>query len=165
MEALFAVANATNGTNTTGCSDQPVELTVLYYLLASFNTVVLVMDIWQLARLMGISRETGLKYNGKRLFHWVLGASLLLRAFFFFVSPNLCLVRDYPWVYLYVWLNHATEVLFFFAFFLLLSFWTDLITSLKLVVFARFRSSLTHSLPGVRSFVVVSGFCVCVALS
>ncbi len=82
-------------------------------------------------RLMGISRETGLKYSGKRLFHWVLGGSLLGRAFFFFVSPSINLLPSFPWVYMYVWLNHTLEILFFFAFFLLLSFWSDLISSLK----------------------------------
>jgi hypothetical protein len=130
-EALSAIASLANVTNSSRCADQPVEIDVLYYLLGGFNVFVLLCDVWQLARLMGISRETGLKYNGKRLFHWVLGASLLLRAFFFFASPSLCLLPSYPWSSLYVWVNHTDEVLFFFAFFLLLSFWTDLITSLK----------------------------------
>ena len=88
----------------------------MMYVLGAFSTLALGLDMWQLVRLHQSSLETGLKYAAKRLFHWVLGASLFGRAFFFFVTPSVPDSR--PWLPLYTWLNHTLAVLFFFAFFL-----------------------------------------------
>jgi hypothetical protein len=60
-----------------------------------------------------------------------VGFSLLGRAVFFFLSPWIPSFPKDPTIQIYIWFNHSLEVLFFFAFFMLLIFWMDLITSLR----------------------------------
>merc|ERR1711991_437847 len=132
FSSLAAASNVTNGTNVTHtCSAQTETVVVADYVLAACAVVVLAFDIWQLVRLLMISRETGLAYNGKRVFHAVLGVSLAGRAVFFFVAPSWCSFQSEASEQLFVWSNHTLEVLFFCAFFLLLIFWMELISSLR----------------------------------
>jgi hypothetical protein len=103
----------------------------LFYVLGGSASIVSIFVVVQLITLCGISKETGLRYEGKRLFHGVLFGSLIGRAFFCFVYPSIGLLPSYPWIFLFVWTNHSLEMVFFFAFFLLVTFWSDLITSLR----------------------------------
>merc|ERR1711991_129074 len=56
---------------------------------------------------------------------------LAARAVFFFVAPSWCSFQSEASEQLFVWSNHTLEVLFFCAFFLLLIFWMELISSLR----------------------------------
>jgi hypothetical protein len=87
MDSFVFLLNSTNPTNTTQQCTNSFEVNILFYVLAGSASAVALVVFWQLLNLFSVSRETGLKYEGKRLFHWVLGGSLLGRAFFCFVSP------------------------------------------------------------------------------
>ncbi len=128
----FSVINiiVNNATDTAQCTNT-IEVNILFYVLGGSSAVVSLLVLWQLINLCSVSRETGLKYEGKRLFHWVLFGSLLGRSFFCFVSPSICRLPLFPYIFLYIWINHSLEMVFFFAFFLLSTFWTDIITSLR----------------------------------
>lgn len=131
--AMQAYSAQMNGTLTNEClaGSEATLAAALNYVLGATALIVLALDVGQLIRLFFMSRQTGLAYNGKRFFHVVLGISLLGRVCYFIISPFLCAFKASPAIQLFIWSNHTLEVLFFCAFFLLLIFWVDLISSLQ----------------------------------
>ena len=86
MEGLLLSRNNSHGGD--GGSDS-LQLEIIYYLLGSLCLVVFVLNAVQLGRLIaftwGSDNSQQLNYTAKKLFHFVIGVSLLGRAVFFFL--------------------------------------------------------------------------------
>ena len=120
---LFFAAPLVNNTLTNTCPLNVDVTDVLNYVLAASAAAALFFTLLSFFRLLVVSRQTGLRYDGKRFFHIVLAFSLLGRCAFFFVSPWICKWPPTPSIQLFIFFNHTLEILFFCAFFLLLIFW------------------------------------------